>query len=70
MSKIVEIQIDRSTLPADEQKVKWQTYDDFNNMVWKEGTFCAAEDHFAVGFSDSAQNWDLVWDVHRWQPLE
>lgn len=69
MSKITVIQIDRSTLPSDGQKVEWQTYDDFNKAEWKQGLFLAEDQLFCVGFSSVHSKWDLAFDVHRWRPI-
>ena len=66
----IEIKIDRSTLPADGQKIKWQTYDDFNNQAWKEGTFNAGDDLFTVGFSDTAHDWNQSFGVLHWLPIQ
>lgn len=65
-----EIQIDRTTLPPDGAKVKWQSQNDFDNDIWKEGTFCDGDDLFLVGFENSASKWDSSWDVLHWELIE
>jgi len=67
MSRLVEIKIDRSTLPNDGQRVKWQTYEDANKRIWKEGVFSAGEDCFCEGFDDVVRKWDLIWNVFHWR---
>lgn len=66
---MTEIKIDRSSLPEDNQRVKWQTQDDIDNGTWKEGTFSEGDDIFCVGFEDTADKWDLSWQVHHWEAL-
>ena len=66
---MVEIKIDRASLPKDGQKIRWQTQLDIINGTWKEGVFCEEEDAFNVGFEDVVHHWDLAWDVHRWESL-
>ncbi len=66
---MIEIKIDRATLPKDGQKIRWQTQSDIINGTWKEGVFCEEEDAFNVGFEDVVQHWDLAWDVHHWEVL-
>lgn len=58
----VEIEIDRTTLPQDGQKVRWQTHQDFNNEIWKEGVFCSGDDLFV---SNGAP--DLSFHVLHWE---
>lgn len=77
MSKLTEIKIDRKSLPNDGQKVKWQTFPDYNNDVWKEGVFAFDDEEneeddgmFLVGFGPTHSYWDLSYKVHHWQPLE
>jgi len=68
---IIEIKIDRSTLPNDGQKVRWQTQKEINNdNSWREGTFTEGDDNFSVGFEDTTSYWDLVWDVHHWEYID
>lgn len=66
---MTEIKIDRETLPNDGQKIKWQTQADIDNDNWKEGTFYEGDDIFCIGFEDSTDKWNLVWDVHHWEAL-
>jgi hypothetical protein len=66
---MIEIKIDRASLPKDGQKIRWQTQSDIINGTWKEGVFCEEEDSFNVGFEDVVQHWDLAWDVHHWEVL-
>jgi hypothetical protein len=66
---MVEIKIDRASLPKDGQKIRWQTQSDIINGTWKEGVFCEEENAFNVGFEDVVQHWDLAWDVHHWEVL-
>jgi hypothetical protein len=66
---MIEIKLDRQTLPNDGQKVKWQTTSDINNRSWKEGIFSEGDDLFCVGFEKTAHKWDTAWDVHFWEPL-
>jgi hypothetical protein len=66
---MIEIKIDRATLPKDGQKIRWQTQSDIINGTWKEGVFGEEEDAFNVGFEDVVQHWDLAWDVHHWEVL-
>ena len=40
----MEIKLDRTTLPTDKQKIKWQTQQDVNKGTWKEGTFTEGDD--------------------------
>ncbi len=70
MSEQIEIKIDRSTLPADGQKIEWQTYDDINNDTWQQGTFCEGDDLFCVGFEDTCSNWDQSFNVFHWRAIE
>lgn len=67
INNMIEIKIDKKTLPKDGQKVKWQTYHDINNEIWKEGTFNQKEGIFCVGFDDNADKWDLALQVHHWE---
>lgn len=69
-SKIIELKIDKNTLPSDKQKVKWQTQKDFDKNEWKQGTFCSGENLFCVGFGNSFSKWDLCWEVLHWQNLK
>ncbi len=66
---MTEIKIDKTTLPNDGQKVKWKTYDDINNETWKEGIFDEQEGMFCVGFNDTTDRWDTIFDVHHWEEL-
>lgn len=65
--KIVDIKIDRSSLPKDDSKIEWQTQNDFDNEVWQKGMFCDGDDNFLVGFTESHSNWSLVWEVLHWR---
>jgi len=67
--RLVEIKIDRKTLPKNGQKIKWQTYEDFNNNEWKEGVFSSGDDLFCVGFEFTPNDWDLSFKVLHWIPL-
>jgi len=66
---IIEVKINRRTLPKDGQKIKWQTQDDFDNEVWKEGTFVSGDDIFCVGFEDTAKEWNCSWVVLHWEAI-
>jgi len=68
--KEVEIKIDRSTLPKDGQKIKWQTQDDFDLNQWKEGQFCEGDDIFCEGFENIASKWDLSFSVLHWIAID
>lgn len=70
MSKTIEIKIDRSTLPSDNQKVEWQTYNELGTEEWKQGTFAEGDDLFLVGFEESTSQWDMSFDVFQWRALE
>ena len=67
---MTEIKIDRSTLPKDGERVKWQTYEDLCEEVWKEGIFSEGDDIFCIGFGDTAKDWNLSWQVQHWESLE
>ena len=69
--ELIEIKIDKSSLPKDGQKVRWQTQKDYNKEVWKEGIFSAGngDDLFCVGFEDKVEKWDMAFDVLHWQLL-
>jgi len=70
MSTQTKIKIDHSTLPADGQKVEWQTYQEDGTENWKQGTFVEGDDLFCVGFSDTHKDFNQAWDVYHWRPLE
>lgn len=68
----MEIKIDRTTLPAHGQKVRWQTHNDFDNNRWQQGIFTQQDDSdgiFCVGFNDTVLQWNSSWDVIYWEPL-
>lgn len=64
------IEIDRSTLPEDGQKVEWQTYDEDGTDLWQQGIFVDEDDLFCVGFSDTHKKFTQAWDVHHWRQLD
>jgi hypothetical protein len=73
---LIAIRIDKNTLPKDGQKVKWQTYQDFNNEVWKEGHYIVNDESdgddglFSVGFENTTDNWDLSESVLHWEAIK
>ena len=66
---VIEIKLDKTSLPTHRQKVKWQTYTDINNGTWKQGVFDAKEQLFLVGFKKTYSKWDLAYDVHQWEKI-
>lgn len=58
---VIEIKIDRSTLPKDGQHVAFKN----DKEEWYEGYFVDGEDIFSV--SDNV--WFFVWYVHEWKAL-
>lgn len=58
---IVEIKIDRSTLPQDGQHIRFKT----DKEEWHEGYFVAGDDIFSV--TDDV--WFFVWYVHEWEAI-
>ncbi len=69
MSKIIELKIDKKTLPKDGQKIEWQTQEDFDNDVWQQGHFSSGDDVFCIGFEDKVKKWDLSWNIIQWRAL-
>lgn len=67
----MEIKIDRTTLPADGQKVRWQTHSDFDNNTWQQGVFSQQDESgiFCVGFKNTVSKFNSSWDVIYWEPL-
>ena len=67
---MTEIKIDRSTLPKDGQKIRWQTAVDIDHSMWKHGIFVEGDDIFHEGFDDTSGVWDTSFEVHHWESLE
>ncbi len=69
-----EIKIDPATLPADRQKVKWQTQEDFDKGEWKEGEYQDDDGYglflYNVKEDGTTSDWDLMWDVLSWEGIE
>lgn len=66
---IVDILINRDTLPNDNQLIRWQTQQNFNNNTWKVGRFNSTDELFTEGFETTSSNWDMSRDVLRWQSI-
>lgn len=58
----MEVKIDRSTLPADQQVVIFETYEQ-KGLI---GMFVEADNLFIV----DENNWELAWHVFSWEPHE
>ncbi len=56
-----EVKIDKSTLPRDGQKVRFETYEQYDII----GTYDAEQDLFIVNSKKYYQSWD----VHSWEPV-
>jgi len=65
-TNIVELKIDRTTLPKDGQKVEWVTDLEGCNDKWKRGEFVAEDDLFL----ESSCQWDTSWSVQCWRPID
>jgi hypothetical protein len=63
--EIVEIKIDRTSLPKDGQKIKWQTQIDLDFGLWKYGKFSEGDNLFVK----SSSYWDLTYMVLHWVEL-
>lgn len=68
-TKLIELKIDRTTLPEDVQSIKWQTHKDFQTGKWKYGRFKSRDDLFCVGFIDLVDFWNFSWEVFHWKAL-
>lgn len=68
---MIEIKIDKSTLPEDGQRVRWQTHDDFNKDIWKEGKYSDDDGYglflYNIREDGSTSDWDLMWNVMHWE---
>jgi hypothetical protein len=69
MDKLIEVKIDRKTLPLDGQRIKWQTPKDQMLNRWKEGVFSQGDDLFLVGFNETSYDWDLADNVIHWTKI-
>lgn len=69
MGKIIDLKIDEKTLPKDGQQIAWQTQRDFDNEIWKTGTFESGDNLFTEGFEQTSSKWDLSWQVLHWREL-
>ena len=68
-SKNIELKIDKTTLPKDNEQVAWQTQEDFDNDRWKVGCFVEGDNLFGEGFEEHIPKWNVSWDVIWWKPL-
>lgn len=62
---MIQIKLDKATLPNPDQKVKWQTYRDHFNEQWKFGVY-SEEDSFFVTFDNK---WDSAFNVMHWEEI-
>lgn len=67
---MTEIKLDRTTLPKNGQKVKWQTQEDIDTLSHKEGIFIEGDDIFCVGFEEEIDEWDSAWLVLYWEEIK
>jgi AAA+ superfamily predicted ATPase len=58
----VEIKLDKTTLPADGQKVRWETYEEEGFV----GVYLAEEEMFF----ESESVWRYAFEVTEWEPIE
>ena len=66
-SKIVDVKIDKKTLPKDEQKVEWRIDIDHD---WKNGVFYADEGGDGMFYVESTGDFDYAWSVQQWRSNE
>lgn len=67
---MIEIKLEKSTLPKNNQKVKWQTNEDFDNKTWKEGTYSDDGQVFIYGYDEVSNIFDSAFSVLHWQPIK
>lgn len=58
--KRVEIKIDKTTLPNDQQKVKF-----YDGNEWREGEYLEEEQMFYV----NETVWFFAWQIHEWEHI-
>lgn len=63
----MEIKLDQKSLPADNERVRFQIVIEELHGIWHEGFFVAHEEIFRV----DDENWYDIWsEVVRWESLQ